>query len=294
MVRKAGDVIPEIFGILSDLRTGREKNFRMPIVCPVCGTKLIKESAGKGLSVAFYCPSKNCPAKHRENFAHFVGKKGLNIDGLGEKIVYTFLDIGLIEKFPDVFKLKKEDIEGLPGFGEKSAENLIGAINTARKVPLSRFIYALGIRHVGEETARDIANNLGTIDSVLSANEEDFIRINGVGEKSAHSITEYLKDSHNKKVIRGLMNELKIEKGRKLSWGKFSNKTFVITGTLFDMSRDEAKEKIENLGGKVAASVSSKTNFVVFGLNPGSKYEDAQKLGVKTIKEAEFKKMIKV
>ncbi len=296
MLRKAGDVIPEIFGVIKELRTGKEKKFKMPHKCPVCATLLVREEAGKGQSVAFYCPSRTCPAKHGEGFVHFVGKKGLNIDGLGEKIIYEFLDIGLIQNIPDIFKLKKEDIEELPGFGEKSADNLIASINISRGVPLAKFLYALGIRHVGEETARDIANNLGTIKVVLSANEEDFIAIDGVGEKSAHSISEYLKDSHNKKIIDKLLTCLKIENPPKLENKnlKLKGLTFVLTGTLSKMSRDVAKEEILKRGGNVTESVSKKISFVVMGENPGSKFDDAKKLGVRIISEGEFIKLLKL
>ncbi|MEK7582131.1 MAG: NAD-dependent DNA ligase LigA [Patescibacteria group bacterium] len=296
MLRKAGDVIPEIFGVLKELRIGKEKKFKMPEKCPVCRTTLVKETAGKGQSVAFYCPSKTCPAKHREGFIHFVGKKGLNVDGLGEKIIYEFLDIGLVQNIPDIFKLKKEDIEGLLGFGEKSAENLISAINTSRKVALAKFLHALGIRHVGEETARDIANNFGTIKAILSAKEEDFVRIEGVGEKSARSITEYLKDSQNKKIIGELLIYLKIENPQKLKNKNLELKgfTFVLTGTLSKMSRDVAKEEILKRGGSVPGSVSGKTSFVVAGDNPGSKLDEAKKLGVKILSEDEFIKLLKL
>ncbi|MDP3958445.1 MAG: NAD-dependent DNA ligase LigA [bacterium] len=295
LLRKAGDVIPEIFGVLNELRTGKERDFKMPAHCPVCGTALAREKAGqKGqerLSVAYYCPSKTCPAKHREAFVHFVGKKGLDIDGLGEKIVYEFLDIGLIQRLPDIFRLKKEDIEGLPGFGEKSAENLVRAIDRARAVPLSRLIFALGIRHVGEETARDLAEHFGSIEKFQKAAETELTAIEGVGEASARSIAAFLAERHNKELIGNLMKELRIEKAKKKT-GKLSGKTFVVTGTLDSMSRDEAKEKIESLGGHVAGSVSSKTDYVVVGEDPGSKADDAKRLGIAALDEDAFIKML--
>ncbi len=292
LVRKAGDVIPEIFGVMKEMRTGREKNFKMPEHCPVCGTKLTREIAGRGLSVAYYCPSKTCPAKHREAFVHFVGKKALNIDGLGEKIIYAFLDIGLIEKIPDIFKLKKEDIEGLPGFGGKSADNLIEAINTARKVPLAKFIYALGIRHVGEGTAGDIAPHFGTVEKFLNASLEELMNIDGVGEKSAQSIISYFKDEKNKKLVKNLIAELKIEKAEKEKSGTLSGKTFVLTGTLSALSRDKAHSLIRANGGIVNNSVSSRTSYVVAGDNPGSKFDNAKELGVKILTEEEFLQII--
>ncbi len=288
ILRKAGDVIPEIAGVLKEMRTGKEKEFKMPSHCPVCDTKLVRGEAGKGLSVAFYCPSLDCPAKHRESFVHFVGRKGMDIDGLGEKIVYEFMDIGLMENFPDVFKIKKEDIEGLPGFGEKSADNLINAINKARAVPLHKFIFALGIRHIGEGTARDMAEHFGSMDKILYAQEEDFLRVAGIGEKSIRSISAYFKSARNKKILRELLREVKIGKESRRR-GALSGKTFVLTGTLSRLSRDVAKEEILKQGGAVSGSVSRKTSFVVAGEEPGeNKMDDARKLGVKIITETEF------
>jgi len=292
ILRKAGDVIPEIVGVLKEMRTGKEKEFKMPTHCPVCDTKLVREEAGKGLSVAFYCPSEDCPAKHRESFVHFVGKKGMDIEGLGEKIVYEFLDIGLIENFPDIFKIKKDDIEGLPGFGEKSAENLINAINKARPVPLHKFIFALGIRHIGEGTARDIAEHFGSMEKILSANAEDFLEVSGIGEKSIRSISAYFGNARNKKILRELLREVKIGKESRRR-GVLSGKTFVLTGTLSRLSRDEAKEEILKRGGAVSESVSGKTSFVVAGENPGSKFETANNLGVAVLSEGAFIKMLK-
>jgi len=292
MLRKAGDVIPEIFDVLPDLRTGKEKEFRMPERCPVCSAKLIREGGGKEkLSAAWYCPNPDCPAKHREAFVHFVGKKGLDIDGLGEKIVHTFLDIGLIERIPDIFKLKKSDIEGLPGFGEKSADNLTRAIDAARSVTLARFLNALGIRHVGEETARDLAEHFGTIERFLGAGEAELLSVPGVGAKSARSIVEFMKEERNRKLMRELLKELLIEKAKKRA-GKFSGKTFVLTGTLAAMSRDEAKALIEKEGGRVSGSVSTKTDYVLAGEDPGSKLAEARKLGVSILDEEAFKRML--
>ncbi|MBX4215861.1 NAD-dependent DNA ligase LigA [Candidatus Parcubacteria bacterium] len=291
MLRKAGDVIPEIFGVLTELRTGKEKRFKMPERCPVCDTRLVREGDEKKRSVAWYCPNPECPAKHREQFVHFVGKKGLDIDGLGEKIVHTFLDVGLIAKASDIFKLKKEDIEGLPGFGEKSAENLVRAIEAARKVTLPRFLNALGIRHVGEETARDLAEHFGTMERFLAASEAELIAVPGVGEKSARSIISYLKEKRNRSLLASLMNELAISRAEKKK-GKFTGMTFVITGTLEGMSRPEAKERIEENGGHVSGSVSKKTNYVVAGDSPGSKYDEAKKLDVPILDETAFLKLL--
>ena len=293
LLRKAGDVIPEIIGVLTELRTGKEKMFKMPTRCPVCRTHLVRQVAGKGLSVAWYCPNPDCPAKHREQFIHFVGKHGLDIDGLGEKIVHTFLDIGLIERLPDIFKLRREDIEGLPGFGEKSADNLVSAIDASRKVPLARFVNALGIRHVGEETARDLAAHFGSLERLLAVSEHELVAVPGIGERSARSIIEYLKEPRNKTLIKDLVRELTVERGECKKEGKFSGTTFVLTGTLAGLTRDEAKERIEAAGGRVSGSVSAKTNYLVAGEDAGSKLEAARELGVPVLDEKRFLRLLK-
>lgn len=284
-LRKAGDVIPEIFDVVLTLRPKNAKAFVMPKLCPECHSTLVKEVVGKEESSAWYCKNKDCPAKHLENLIHFASKKGMYIEELGDKTIETFHDLGLITDRASMFKLKKEDIEGLDGFGEKSAENIIASINKARTVPLSRFLFALGIRHVGEQTAKDIAKHFGTFELLQKATLEEIIAVGGVGEKVGASLYEYLHDPYSQKIVTDLQKEINILDEKKKTGGALSGITFVITGTLPTLSRDEAKKIIEDNGGKVSSSVSSKTNYLVAGEEAGSKLTNAQNLGVKIITE---------
>ncbi len=292
MLRKAGDVIPEIFDVVKELRPKNAKAFVMPTHCPECGSELMREQVGKDISSAWYCKNKNCPAKHLENLIHFASKKGMYIEELGDKTIEAFHDLGLITDQVSIFKLKKEDIEGLDGFGEKSAENIMASIEKARSVPLSRFLYSLGIRHIGEQTAKDIATHFGTFEKIKEATLEDLCTVEGVGTKVADSMVEYFKDEHTMKHLDNLLKEVHIQKAEKRTEGTFSGMTFVITGTLPTMSRDEAKVFIEKNGGKVSGSVSSKTSYLLAGSEAGSKLKDAEKLGVKIISEENLYNLI--
>lgn len=291
MLRKAGDVIPEIFDVVKELRPKNTKAFIMPMNCPECGSVLVRENIGKTISAALYCKNKECPAKHLENLIHFASKKGMYIEELGDKTIETFHDLGLITDQASIFKLRKEDIEGLDGYGFKSAENIIASIQKARTVPLSRFLYSLGIRHVGEQTAKDIATHFETFDKIRGATLEELLAVGGVGDKVAESIVEYFNDTSISAHLEKLLKEVTIEKAETKKGGAFSGMTFVITGTLPTMSRDEAKLYIEAQGGKVSGSVSAKTNYLLAGEEAGSKLKDAQKLGVKIIDEVELKRL---
>lgn len=295
MLRKAGDVIPEIFDVVKGLRPKGAKKFVMPDMCPSCGSLLKNEHSVSGdESVALYCKNKGCPAKHRENIIHFVSRKALNIDGLGEKILETFIDLGLVHTYADIFRLKREDIEGLPGFGEKSAENLISAIEKAKKQPLDRFLYSLGIRHVGEETARLLATHIQKPKKVFEITEEEIDALYGVGGAVATSFVSWFKDSKNKKIYEDVLSYLDIDPFvvEKVNMS-LSDKTFVLTGTLEKFSREKAGEEIRKRGGTVTNTVSSKTSYVVTGENPGSKLEEALKKGVAVLSEAQFLDLIK-
>ena len=292
-LRKAGDVIPEIFDVFKELRPQSAKKFVMPEVCPECGTKLLREDVGPSstASAALYCKNKNCPAKHLEGLIHFVSKKGMNIDGMGDKIVETFRELGLIHNYADIFTLTTADISGLEGFGDKSAENLIAAIEVSRKVPLHRFLYALGIRHVGETTAKDIAKHFLTLDALRAASYEELSLVEGVGEKVATSLIEFFGTSEVVKQIENLLQHVTVLSEEKKQEGIFTGKTFVITGTLPTLSRDDAKVLIESRGGKVASSVSVKTSYLLAGDGGGSKRTDAEKFGNTIISEEELTKM---
>jgi len=289
VVQRAGDVIPEVLQVLPSLRTGREKEFKIPKKCPVCGSKLIKKPG----EVDYYCSNKNCFALRRRFLYHFVSKKAFDIVKLGPKIIDRFIEEGLISNPVDIFKLKKEDITSLSRFGEKSAQNLIDSIEKAKEIPLSKFIFALGIRHVGEQTAIDLANYFGSIEKLKEASFEEINSIPNIGDVVAKSIYEFFRNKENLKLIDGLLKAgVKIIKPIKIE-AKLKGLNFVFTGTLKTMTRDEAKEKVRLLGGNVSSSVSKNTDYVVAGENPGSKFEKAKKLGIKIITEEEFLQMIK-
>lgn len=291
-LRKAGDVIPEIFDVFKDLRPKNARAFIMPTKCPECGSTLLKENLGKESSAAWYCKNSDCPAKHLEGLIHFVSKKGMNIEGLGDKIVEEFRELGLISNYVSLYSLKKDDISGLEGFGEKSAENIIDAIEKSRDVPLHRFLYSLGIRHVGETTAKDIAEHFGTFEALQVATFEELSLVEGVGEKVAESIISFFKDKKNREEVKSLLKEIRIQKAEGKKSGKLNGVTFVITGSLPFLSREEAKEMIEQSGGKVAASVSKNTDYLLAGEGGGSKRDDALKIGTKIIDEKTFRNML--
>lgn len=294
-LRKAGDVIPEIFDVITSLRPKNAKKFVMPGTCPSCGSLLKNEHSVSGdESVALYCKNKNCPAKHRENIIHFVSRKALNIDGLGEKILETFIDLGLIHTYADIFRLKQVDIEGLPGFAEKSAQNLIEGIKKSRKQPFDRFLYALGIRHVGEETARLLAAHIRKPENVYTISETEIENIYGTGKTVAKSFVSWFKDEKNKKAYDDVLQYLHIEPFAVENVSTtLAGKTFVLTGTLEKFSREKAGEEIRKRGGVVTSTVSSKTSYVVAGENPGSKLDEALKKGVSVLNEAQFVGLIK-
>ncbi|MGE4554567.1 MAG: NAD-dependent DNA ligase LigA [Candidatus Paceibacterota bacterium] len=299
VVSRAGDVIPQVSKVLPNLRTGKEKAFQMPKYCPVCHTKVIEEEGG----IIVRCPNKNCPARSLERIYHFVKKGAFDMKGIGKKIIDRFVDEGLIQDAADLFDLKEGDIAPLERYGEKSAQNIIRTINQSKKISLARFLYSLSIPHLGEENALIFSQFLekklkktpqikDLINLGNSLREEEILSIPSFGPKIAKSIVKWFKDKNNQKFLKKLS-----EKGIEIiDSGKKSDKlkglTFVFTGTLKSMSRDEAKKKVIELGGNVSESVSSKTSYVVKGENPGSKYEKALQLGVKIINEKEFLKMI--
>jgi DNA ligase (NAD+) len=291
-LRKAGDVIPEIFDVFKELRPKDAKEFFMPTVCPECGSRLEKEMVGKESSAAWYCKNADCPAKHLEGLIHFVSKKGMNIEGLGEKIIAQFREIGLVSDYASIFHLKKEDIEGLEGFGEKSAENILLAIEKSRHVAFHQFLFSLGIRHVGETTAKDIAKFFKTFSALRVSSYEQLSSVEGVGEKVAESVISYFKDSENTKTLERLLKEVSLEETEESAGTKLEGLTFVITGSLPNLSRDEAKNLIESNGGKVTGSVSKKTDYLLAGNGGGSKREDAIQFGIKIIDEEALKNML--
>ncbi|OGN02692.1 MAG: hypothetical protein A2655_03205 [Candidatus Yanofskybacteria bacterium RIFCSPHIGHO2_01_FULL_43_42] len=305
IVGRAGDVIPDIKKVLREFRTGKEKEFHMPLNCPICGepVKRVRDQ------VAFKCINKNCPAIRREAIYHFVSKKALDIDGVGPKIVDQLMDVALINDAADLFMLGKEDLLNLERFAEKSAENTVNAIRKKKQVPLAKFIYALGIDHVGEETALAIAKfaiaklkvkskklKVGELGNLFEHTEQEELQnIPDIGPIVAQSIYDWFQKPYNKKLVGKFEKsgiEIHIEKASARS-EKLAGKTFVLTGTLETLGRDEAKDRIRELGGDVSSSVSKNTDYVVAGTEPGSKYDAAKKLGVKVINEKEFLKMLR-
>ncbi len=290
VVGRAGDVIPEIIRVLPELRTGKEKQIRFPRTCPACGKRLIKP-AGEAI---WRCPNRDCDARKREFLYHFASKKAFDIEGLGPKIIDQLMDENLISRAPDIFELKEGDLIPLERFAEKSAKNLVEAIENSKEISLARFIYSLGIRHVGEETAIDLANYFGSVDKLKKTSREELEKIPDIGGVVAESIYIWFQQKRNQKLIEDLIRVgIKILPPEKVG-KKLAGKTFVLTGTLETLTRSEGERKIRMLGGHPTSSVSKQTDYLVVGENPGStKLEKAKKLGVKTLTEKEFLKMLK-
>lgn len=288
IVQKAGDIIPEVVQSLPNLRTGKEKKFAMPKTCPICGGPVVKPA---GEAVA-RCAAKDCFAIEQEKVKHFVSRDAFNIEGMGEKIIEQLFSEGLIDDASDIFMLEKGDIEGLERFAEKSAQNIIDSINAHKKVTLNRFIYALGIRFVGAVTANDIANYFGSLENLKKASQAEIEAIEGVGPVAGKSVFDWFRDKKNLAILaRMFAADVEIEKPKKLG-DKLAGLTFVITGTLETMSREDAEQKIRELGGKATSAVSAATSYLVVGENPGSKLGKAEKLGVKIILEKDLLKLL--
>ena len=289
ILEKAGDVIPRVVEVLKELRTGKEKEFHFPKKCPICGTDVVKDAN----LVALKCPNLKCPARDRRTLTYFASKGAFNIDGLGPRIVDLLVDNGLVSEPADFFELEVGDISGLDRMGEKSAENIVASIKKASTVNLANLIIALGIPNVGEETAHDLADHFQTIQKLRDANETELESVYGIGEIVTKSIIDYFSDKLNRDRVDRILKHVKVLKPESVTKSTpLFGKTMVVTGTLETLSRDEAKEKIRELGGKVSSSVSKQTDYVLAGVNPGSKYEDAKELGVKILTESEFLKLI--
>lgn len=293
ILQKAGDVIPDIVRVLSELRTGKEKKFKWPTHVAECGGDgRIERVPGQA---AWRCVDLKSFAVLRRKFYNFAGKHALDIEGLGKKTVDLLLDRGLIANFDDIFTLKEGDVLALEGFAELSAKKLIASIEKSRSTELSRLLVGLSIPHIGEETAVLLAQKCKTLDDIADARAEDLNAIEGMGDIMAHAVHDWFEDKDNKQLLTRLKKHLAIQNPvyrSELKSLPLQGKTFVLTGTLSSLSRDEAKEKIRSLGGDVSSSVSKKTSYVVAGENPGSKFTDAQKLGVSILSEEEFLKMI--
>ncbi len=288
VIERAGDVIPHVVKVIPELRTGKEKKFRMPEICLVCGSKLARPKR----EVVWRCINPNCGAIQKELLYHFVSKKAFDIEGLGPKIIDQLMDQGIISTAADIFELKEGDLMPLERFAEKSASNIIKAIEKSKIITLAKFIYALGIRHVGEETSIDLANYFGDIQSFKGYSLEGLEKVKDIGSVVAKSIDQWFWQKRNLNILTKLLKRVKIKNPPRIK-KILKNKTFVLTGTLKTTTRQEAKEKIRQLGGDISSSVSKNTDFVVTGNQPGSKHDKAKKLGVKIIGENEFLKIIK-
>lgn len=289
LVEKSGEIIPQVVEVLKHERTGKEKNFSMPKKCPVCGSQVVRKEG----EVASRCVNISCVAQMKAKLLHFASRKAMDIEGLGDALVDQLVDSKHVLDFSDIYTLKKETLAALERMGDKSASNLCLQIEASKKRELSRLLFALGIRHVGINAARLLAQAFGSMDKLLRARQEDFEKIQAVGTVISQSLLEFLANKENLRVIQKLkklgvnMNEPKKQKGALLA-----GKTFVLTGALKEYSREEASQLILGQGGRVASSVSNKTAAVIVGEEAGSKLEQAKKLGVKIISEEEFKKLL--
>ena len=291
VLQKAGDVIPEIVEVLKSLRTGKEKVFVFPKKIDACGGDgSIERIPGEA---AWKCVNKNSFAQQKRKFYHFVSKIAFNIDGCGPRIIDALLENNLISNYDDIFTLKRGDLLSLPRFAEKSVDNLLDSIENSRKITLNRFIVSLSIPQVGEETAIDLSKNFGTLEKIRKANVEDLQRINGIGDIVGKSVFDWFSEKENAKLVERLLKQVDIIKNNPPKADtSLAGKSFVITGTLSEMSRDKAKEKIRSLGGDVSESVSGKTSYLIAGENPGSKFEKAKELGVEILNEKKFLEII--
>jgi DNA ligase (NAD+) len=289
MVQRAGDVIPEVVKVVSTKRSGAEKKFSMPVNCPVCGSAVVR-MAGEA---ATRCINTNCSAQLKERIKHFASKGAFDIDGLGDKLVDQLVADGLVSSYADLFNLTVETLAGLERMGAKSADNLVNAIARSKRIRFTRFLYALGIRHVGEHVAVLLANQFGSLEQLAAATEENLTAIEGVGPIVARSIAGFFRQEVNLATVRRILKSgVRIEFETPKSKRSLEGRTFVLTGALATMTRQQAKELITAAGGKVSGSVSRKTDFIVAGDSPGSKLAKAQQLGVAVIDEAGLKELL--
>ena len=290
VIQRAGDVIPEVVEVLKERRRGDERKFKIPDHCPVCDSKVIRP---EGEAVA-RCSGKNCIGKLKERVRHFAQKDALNIEGLGDKIVEQLVDAGLVKKLHDLFSLEFDEVLALEGFAKKSAHKLLNAIDTATSPELYRLIFGLGIRHVGETTAKLLSQHFKSLKKLRNASVEELLKIDGVGEEMAKSIAEYFSHEEVIEEIDALLEKVKpVEPKASTSPQVFAGLTFVLTGTLPTLDRSGATKMIEDHGGKVSSSVSKKTDYVLAGEEAGSKLDKARDLGVKILDEAAFRQLMK-
>lgn len=294
VIQKAGDVIPEVVRVVLTERTGAEQEFVMPEQCPVCGAPVTREP---GEAVHRCTNNLGCPAQIKEGIVHFVARDAMNLDGVGPSLIDQLLDKGLIKDVADLYYLKKDDLLGLERMGEKSAQNAMNAIEESKNRSLDRLIFALGIRHVGAGTARTLTEKYRSMDALMNTSVDELLTVDEIGPKSAESISQFFAESRNRELIAklrqgGVRMEMP-EEPAIVAESNFAGKSFVFTGGLETLSRGEAQELVLRRGGKVSSSVSKKTDYVVYGKDPGSKFEKAQELNIPTLTEEEFKELLK-
>ena len=290
LIQRAGDVIPEVVKVITERRTGAEAPFQMPKVCPVCGTPLVRPEGEK----VTRCPNPDCFGSRTRAIMHFAGKTAMDIDGLGEKIIQQLVSVGLVSDVSDLYKLTEDDLIPLERFAEKSAQNIVGAIQGSRHPPFWRLLNALGLRYVGEATAQVLAQHFQNLEALSHASKEELLQVEGVGEQVAASIIEYFQNPRNRELLRKLrkagVQELPPDPR---AAGPLAGKSFVFTGGLPHLSREEAKALVTARGGKVSSAVSAKTDYVVAGADPGSKYAKAVEVGVTILDEAAFEELMR-
>ncbi|MGD8785172.1 MAG: NAD-dependent DNA ligase LigA [Thioalkalispiraceae bacterium] len=292
IVRRAGDVIPEVVSSVKSKRPKNAKKYKLPKSCPVCGSEVIRL---ENEAVARCTGGLFCAAQRKQKIKHFASRKAMDIEGLGDKLVDQLVDSDVVKELPDIYQLDLETLAGLERMAEKSAQNLLDALEKSKATSLERFIFALGIRQVGETTAKTLAHHFGSLPTLMKASEEELEQVSDVGPVVAESIAHFFNEKHNTDIIKKLQKagihwqdiDVDLDKPQPLQ-----GQTFVVTGTLSDMTRDEARQALESLGAKVTGSVSKKTDYVVVGENPGSKATKAEELGVEILDEGDFKKLL--
>jgi DNA ligase (NAD+) len=289
-VERGGDVIPKVTRVIEDKNHPRgHKLFHMPEKCPVCGTKIVRTEG----EVDYRCVNANCPAKLRESILHFASRHVMNIEGMGDALVTQLNDRGMVKNVADIYSLTKENLLSLERMGDKSAQNILDEIENSKKLPLERVIFGLGIRFVGERTAQFLAEHFGSMDAIMKASAEELEEVDEVGPRIAESIAEFFHEPRNRQLVERLRDAGLTLKGKRRERGtRLAGKTFVLTGTLSRFTRDEAKKKIEDAGGRVSGSVSKKTDYVVAGSDAGSKLDKAKELGVAVIGENEMEELL--
>jgi len=291
LVHRAGEVIPEIIKVIKEKRTGKERKFQMPDRCPVCGSQVVRFPG----EVAYRCIGISCPAQLKGRIRHFASRRAMDIDGLGEKLIDQLVEKGLVKDLADIYYLRKEQLVGLERMAEKSAQNLLDAIEKSKDTTLARFLYALGIRHVGEHLAQVLAEHLGSLERFFMVDRDELLQIPEVGPEVAESVVRFFKDEGNRRVIEKMLRAgVRVEEPTEAAEAErpLEGKVFVFTGALEGMTREDAKRLVEQLGGRTASSISRRVDYVVVGKDPGSKYGRARELGLTIIDEEEFKRLV--